>query len=84
MTEARYTVSIYHGEGGSLAWVLDNAGHPDEDAAGYYSTIRDGASWREKADAHCARLNERHALRLAGERARLHRHNVEAGRPTED
>lgn len=50
----RYFVSVWHGEGGSIAEVRDHQ-EPD-DCLGMYSTTRDGAAWRDLADRHAARL----------------------------
>ena len=57
MSTKRFIVSIYHGEGGSIANVFDTQ---TEDCLGYYSTIRNGASWRTLAEAHANLLNDKH------------------------
>ena len=48
-----WNVTIYHGENGSLAWVMGD----DQECAGSYSTIRNGAEFLTLARAHAARLN---------------------------
>ncbi len=64
----RYTVTESVGEGNNIAYVVDNYGPNDTDweIAESFSTRQDGANWRDKANARCAELNARHALRLAG------------------
>jgi len=54
--ERMYKVTTYHGENGSLAWVYRDGGN-DEDVAGYFSTTRNGATWKAEADALAAKLN---------------------------
>jgi hypothetical protein len=50
----RFYVSLWHGEGGSIATVIDRQ---DDACLGYYSTIRDGARFRELADIQATALN---------------------------
>lgn len=50
----RYTVSVWHGESGSIARVIDTK---RDRIMGETSTFRDGAYWRTLADIQCDALN---------------------------
>ena len=52
----RYIVSIWHGEGGSIATIIDRK---TDRCMGYYSTVRNGADWMAGA------LRQRDALNKA-------------------
>jgi hypothetical protein len=50
----RFIVTVWHGEGGSIAYVMDTM---TEDCAYYTSTIRNGIGWRDEAQRECDLLN---------------------------
>jgi hypothetical protein len=52
---ARYVVSIWHGETGSIASVIDRQ---TDRLMGQTSTMRDKEGWRELADIQAAALNK--------------------------
>lgn len=62
----RFFVSIWHGEGGSIAMVYDRQ-EPDRRCLGYSSTTRDGAKWRAIAQKLADVLNDIEILKARKE-----------------